>query len=89
MVEKELVLIKQLEELERRKRLSSKVATYNKSSKDYTSDVALDANLTTNNFNQSVFANENGLALPNILLNSLEVPKSYACNPSLSTLLDT
>ena len=89
MVEKELALIKQLEELERYKRLSSKVAIYNKSSKDHTSDVFLGTNLTTNDFNQSVFANENGLALPNILLSSLEVPKSYAYGPSLPTLLGT
>ena len=86
MVEKELVLIKQLEELERRKHLPSKVATHNESSRDRAGDTALGANPSANDFNQYAFANENGLALPNILLSFLEVPKSYAYDPSLSTL---
>ena len=86
MVEKELALIKQLEELEHQERLSPKMAAYNESSKDYRGDVSLGVNLAINDFNQSTFTNENGLALPNILLSFLEVPKSYAYSPSLSTL---
>ena len=51
MVEKELTLIKQLEGLERHKRLSSRVTVPIKSSKDYTSDVSLGTDLTANDFN--------------------------------------
>ena len=83
------MLIKQLKELERYKRLSSKVATYSESSRDRSSDPILGASLIANDFNQSAFMNENGLALPNILLSSLEVSKSYTYSLSLSTLLST